>query len=350
MESKLFLEKPALFDHYIASHPRGDVLQTTAWGKVKASSGWTAHPLGVLKGGMLQGAALILTRPLPVLPALMAYSPRGPVYSSVEALTALLKFGAEYLKERGAVVWKMDPPIPEGDPTWQEAAEAAGLKHIDTGLDFAGIQPRHVMTLDLSPSLESILNNMKPKTRYNIRYAERKGVKVHQVKEKAQLSVFYCLLQETAARDHFTIRGLGYFEALWDHLVQANLAKVFLAYHEGTPLAGAICFRLGQRAWYVYGASSNEKRNLQASHLLQWEMIRWAKGAGCTVYDFRGVSGDLNPENPLYGLYRFKEGFGAKLEAYVGEFDLPLKRGGYVLWRGGLEVHNWLRQRKKERA
>jgi peptidoglycan pentaglycine glycine transferase (the first glycine) len=95
--------------------------------------------------------------------------------------------------------------------------------------------------------------------------------------------------------------------------------------------------------WYVYGASSNERRNLQASHLLQWEMIRWAKGLGCRVYDFRGVSGDLSEENPLYGLYRFKEGFGAKLETYVGEFDLPIRQGGYVLWRGGLAVHNRIR-------
>ena len=203
------------------------------------------------------------------------------------------------------------------------------------------------MTLSLNHSLDTLLANMKQKTRYNIRYAMRKNVTVQALKEKSQLGVFYCLLQETAKRDRFTIRSLDYFEAIWDHLVQAGLARVFLAYHEETPLAGAICFRLGPRVWYVYGASSSEKRNLQAPHLIQWEMIKWAKGAGCTIYNFRGVSGDLRPEHPLYGLYRFKEGFGATLETYVGEFDLPIRQGGYALWLGGLRMHNWIRRYKK---
>ncbi len=172
---------------------------------------------------------------------------------------------------------------------------------------------------------------------------------MQQVKDKDELKVFYALLQETAHRDRFTIRSFSYFEALWDHLIQNGLGKVFLAYQAGTPLAGAICFRLGSRVWYTYGASSGQRRNLQAPHLIQWEMIKWAKGAGCTIYDFRGVAGDLRPEHPLYGLYRFKEGFGAQLQTYVGEFDLPLRQGGYALWCGGLQLHNWLRQRKKVR-
>lgn len=348
VEIKLFVEKESLFDHYVASHPRGDVLQTTAWGRVKESSGWQAYPLGVMDQGKLAAAALILTKPLPLFPAAAAYSPRGPLYSSPEALAVLLKEGAAFLRGKGGLVWKMDPAIPKGDGEWLEAVRSLNLKPVETGLDFAGVQPRFVMTLDLTRSLDTLLNNMKSKTRYNIRYAMRKGVYIQPLKEKSRLSVFYCLLQETAERDGFSIRPLSYFEAIWDHLVQANLAKVFLAYHGDTPLAGAICFRLGQRTWYVYGASSSEQRNLQASHLMQWEMIKWAKGAGCTVYDFRGVSGDLRPEHPLYGLYRFKEGFGAELQEYVGELDLPLRRGGYGLWLGGLKVHNWIRSAKKK--
>jgi peptidoglycan pentaglycine glycine transferase (the first glycine) len=348
VEIKLFLERPALFDHYVASHPRGDVLQTTAWGRVKASTGWEAYPLGVLERGALVASALVLTKRLPLIPGYAAYSPRGPLYSSPEALRCLLTEGAAFLKAKGALVWKMDPAIPQGDQIWLETTSSLGLRPVETGLDFDSVQPRHVMVLDLHPSLDTLLGGMKSKTRYNIRYAQRKGVQVQQIREKGQLGVFYCLLQETAQRDHFTIRDLSYFEALWDHLVLGGLARVFLAYHEGKPLAGAICFRLGQRAWYVYGASSSEQRNLQAPHLLQWEMIRWAKGAGCTIYNFRGVSGDLRPEHPLYGLYRFKEGFGAQLETYVGEFDLPVRRGGYALWLAGLKLHNWLRSRKRE--
>jgi lipid II:glycine glycyltransferase (peptidoglycan interpeptide bridge formation enzyme) len=342
VETKLLQEREDLFDHFVASRPTGDVLQTTKWGRLKVASGWDYWPLAVMDKGQIQAAALILTKNLPV-GGKAGYSPRGPLFTSPEALETLLAAGSEFLKEQRALVWKMDPPLPDGDPVWRECVRRLGLRFIDTGPDFGGVQPRYVMTLDLNSSPDTLLKNMKSKTRYNIRYAQRKGVQVVKVRERQLLNVFYCLLQETAARDRFTIRPLEYYEAMWDQLMENGLAQLFLAYHEGLPLAGAICFRLPHRVWYVYGASSNERRNLQASHLLQWEMIRWAKGLGCRVYDSRGVSGDLSEANPLYGLYRFKEGFGAKLETYVGEFDLPIRQGGYVLWRGGLAVHNRIR-------
>lgn len=346
METKLLWEREDVFDHYVASHPKGDVLQTTKWGRLKSLAGWTYWPLASLKAGVVQGVALILTRKLP-LGLTLGYSPRGPLFSSREALDSLLLAGGKLLRKEKGLVWKMDPPILEGDPEWSDCVEAHNLLFIDRGLDFSGVQPRCVMTLDLSKPMDSLLKNMKSKTRYNIGYAQRKGVQIVRVKEKKLLNVFYVLLQETAIRDSFTIRPLEYFEAMWDHLVENNLAQLFLAYHDHTPLAGAICFRLPQRVWYVYGASSNEKRNLQASHLMQWEMIKWAKSLGARVYDFRGVSGDLREDNPLYGLYRFKEGFGAQLETYVGEFDLRLQQGGYVIWQGGLAIHNWMRKRSR---
>ena len=149
--------------------------------------------------------------------------------------------------------------------------------------NFGGVQPKYVMDLDITPPLQDILAQMKSKTRYNIRYAARKGVKVIRSRRKQDLSVFYALLQETAARDGFAVRDLSYFESMWDYLIEAGLAQLFLAYHGELPLAGAIAFRLGRRAWYVYGASSDELRNLQASHLMQWEMIKWAKAFTCRL-------------------------------------------------------------------
>ncbi len=348
MEALLLDEQETIFNHYVATHPHGDLLQTTNWGKVKASSGWQYYPLAIQEKGTLQGTALVLIKKLPYLPYTVAYSPRGPLYSSEEALRALWNAGSQLARTHGALVWKMDPPLLRTDRLWPELANKQNLRHQDTGLDFLGVQPRFVMTLDLYPSLDTLLKNMKSKTRYNIRYAERKEVRVFIAKEKKQLSVFYTLLQETARRDGFMIRPLSYYETMWDLLVEHKLAQVFLSYKDGTPLAGAILFRLGKRAWYVYGASSNEQRNLQAAHLIQWDMIKWAKSQGCQVYDFRGVSGDLSPEHPLYGLYRFKEGFGAQIQEYVGEYDLPISRGGYLLWQRALATHQWLRHKKKE--
>lgn len=349
VQAKLLGQRESLFNHYVGQHPLGDVLQTTFWGRLKAGSDWSYFPLGVLEEGAVKGVALILVKKLPFFPRTLAYSPRGPLYSSPQALKVLIEAGKELAQKKGALVWKMDPPIEKGDATWIELARQMGLRPMETGLDFEGVQPRFVMTLDLSPSLDSVLKNMKSKTRYNIRYAERKGVRVFALKDRRYLGVFYTLLQETAERDNFTIRPFSYYEDLWDQLVQNRHAQVFLAYHGETPLAGAICFHLGKKAWYVYGASSNESRNLQAAHLIQWEMIKWAKSLGCRTYDFRGVSGDLNPDHPLYGLFRFKEGFGAQLMEYVGEYDLPIQRGGYALWQGGLALHQQVRKRRKGR-
>lgn len=348
MEVKLFQSTEALFNHYVATHPQGDLLQTTYWGKLKQISNWQYYPLAVVEQGEIKASTLLLIKKLPYLPYTIAYSPRGPLFSSVEALQLLIQEVKEEAKKKKALVWKMDPPIPAGDQNWLKLAQEENLKLIDAGLDFQNVQPRFVMTLPLTAPLSKLLENMKSKTRYNIRYAERRKVVVKRAKNLDDLLTFYQLLEITAKRDKFTVRPLAYFEAIWQELVEKKVAQLFLAYHHTTPLAGAICFQLGKKAWYVYGASSNEMRNLQATHLLQWEMIRWAKSLGCHVYDFRGVSGDLNPENPLYGLYRFKEGFGAQLEEYVGEYDLPLRQGGYLPWRAGLALHQRVRNRKKQ--
>ncbi|HHT36964.1 MAG: lipid II:glycine glycyltransferase FemX [Candidatus Wallacebacter cryptica] len=339
MEAKLFDSHPELFNHYIASHPAGDLLQTTYWGELKAHTGWEALPLAVSANGQIQASALILKRRLPLPGKCIFYSPRGPLFSSPEALDFLLEAGRELGKAHGALLWKMDPALKKDDPVWADTARR--LKQIDTGLDFNNVQPKFIMELDIRPSLDTILKNMKSKTRYNIGYAERRGVTVHLSRVKSDLELFYPLLQETAVRDNFKIRSFEYFENLWDALVVPRTAQLFLAFHDNQPLGGAIAFCLGRRAWYVYGASSNTKRNLQASYALQWAMIRWAKGLGCTTYDFRGVSGDLNPDNPLYGLYRFKEGFGAQLVEYVGEFDLPLSPL-YTLWNPAVRIYNQL--------
>lgn len=336
MEIKLLDQHPSLFNHYVASHRRGDLLQTTYWGQLKSMTGWEPLPLGVVEAGQLCASALVLKRKIPMTGKCVFYSPRGPLFSNCEALECLVDGVVALAKSHGALLWKMDPAIPKGDPVWEQFAKEH-LRKVDTGLDFDGVQPNFIMELDLRPSLDTILNNMKSKTRYNIRYAQRKGVTVRLSQSKRDLEVFYPLLQETAARDRFAIRSYAYFDHLWDCLVPHRTAQLFLAYHEGQPLAGAIAFRLGKRAWYVYGASANVNRNLQASYALQWEMIRWAKSLGCTVYDFRGVSGNLDPEHPLYGLYRFKEGFGAKLVEYVGEFDLPLSPL-YRFWKPAVNI------------
>ncbi|HKM17663.1 MAG: peptidoglycan bridge formation glycyltransferase FemA/FemB family protein [Firmicutes bacterium] len=341
MEMQIFDKHPSFFNHYVANHTYGDLLQTTYWGQLKSMTGWEPFPLGVVESGQICAGALVLKRIIPLTGKCIFYSPRGPLFSSIQALECLAAGVTDLARSHGALFWKMDPAIPTENRTWDQFAQKH-LHKLEIGLDFDGVQPRFIMELDLRPDLETIFANMKSKARYNIRYAKRKGITVRLSHSKDDLQIFYPLLQETAARDRFSIRSFAYFEHLWDCLVPHRTAQLFLASHHGEPLAGAIAFRLGKRAWYVYGASANIKRNLQASYALQWEMIRWAKSLGCTVYDLRGVSGNLDPEHPLYGLYRFKEGFGAKLVEYAGEFDLPFSPL-YRFWKPALNIYKRFR-------
>jgi lipid II:glycine glycyltransferase (peptidoglycan interpeptide bridge formation enzyme) len=105
-----------------------------------------------------------------------------------------------------------------------------------------------------------------------------------------------------------------------------------MADFEGQPIAGTLAFLFGDKAWYIYGASSNSHRNVMPNYLIQWSMIEWAKSNNCTMYDFRGVSGDLSEDNPLYGLYRFKKGFNGDFTEFIGEFDRPYSKFWYNFW------------------
>ncbi|HHX95677.1 MAG TPA: peptidoglycan bridge formation glycyltransferase FemA/FemB family protein, partial [Clostridia bacterium] len=163
---------------------------------------------------------------------------------------------------------------------------------------------------------------------------------------------FYDILTVTAERDNFLVRSFEYFETLWDCLVEKGLAKLFMAEYEGHYIAGTLAFIFGDKAWYMYGASSNEHRNVMPNYLLQWTMIQWAKGKGCSMYDFRGVPGNLTEDNPLYGLYRFKKGFAAEYVEFLGEYDLVYSPFYYKAYNSMEKVYSggvkkFLRARRK---
>lgn len=320
------------YNAFVAASPVADPLQSFEWGEVKSRSGWAPLRLFVEDSGEILGTcSVLMTRPAPGFP-FIAYSPRGPVieYTRTEVFEALL----EAVRERcgKAFVFTCDPPIESGGP----AAEllSSRLRQVASG-GFGGVQPKAIMVLNLDGDLDQILGNFKSKWRYNVRLADRKGVTVR-TGTRPDLDVFYDLLRTTAARDRFAVRGRRYFEDLWEVLHPAGMLRLFVAEFEGKPLAAIILFCMGNRATYVYGASSDEHRNLMPNHLIQWEAIRWAKESGFGIYDFQGVSpmrGGEPLEPELAGLNRFKEGFGATYVEYAGQFDLPLRGVWYSAWR-----------------
>lgn len=322
------------YDAFVASHPKGHILQSFAWGAVKEATGWRPWRLVVEEGDRIVAAVLLLERSVPFIRRTLFYAPRGPVLDlRHEALFDFLlaEIGA-LARRRRAIMLKLDPDVPAGETWLVDYLGSRGFRPAQTAAGFAGTQPRFVFRLDLTPGLEALFAACHPKTRYNIRLASRRGVNIEDNCTQEDLRVFYDLLLETARRDRFLVRSYEYFQVLWRELVAKGLAHLFLARYQGEAIAGTLAFIMGDKAWYIYGASSNRHREVMPNYLLQWHMIRWACQSGCTMYDFRGVPGDLSPDNPLYGLYRFKKGFAGAYTEFIGEYDLVYSPLSYRLW------------------
>lgn len=328
-------EEKEAFNAFLESSPKGHILQTWEWGEIKAKTGW--HPLRMVveRENQIVASVSLLKRAVPVLKKNIFYAPRGPVLNIAEpSVFPFLLHEIEVLaRAHNALFLKIDPDVPSSHKAWQDALHTAGFKNAETGQGFEGIQPKYVFRLDITPGEEELMGSFHQKTRYNIRLAERKGVEIIEDVGKDDLPVFYRILKETAERDRFLVRSYEYFVDIYDYLVPQGYAKLFLARYQGEFIAGTLAFKLGQKAWYLYGASSNRERNVMPNYLLQWTMIKWAKRQGCTMYDFRGVPGQLQENNPLYGLYRFKKGFNGDFTEFIGEYDLVYQPTAYRLYR-----------------
>jgi lipid II:glycine glycyltransferase (peptidoglycan interpeptide bridge formation enzyme) len=206
------------------------------------------------------------------------------------------------------------------------------------------IQPRRTLLVDLDGDEDAILGRMKQKTRYNIRLAQKKGVAVYPTND---LGTFHNLMQVTGQRDAFGVHSLNYYCQAYDLFHPRGECELFIAMLEGEALGGLMVFARGERAWYFYGASSDKRREAMPTYLLQWEAIRWALKRGCTSYDLWGVP-DADEQtleaqfteraDGLWGVYRFKRGFGGQLRRAEGPWDRVYRPAWYALYRLGLRL------------
>ncbi len=340
----------AAWNAFVGRIPEGDVLQAWEWGGVKGAD-WTPIRLGLFRGARLTGGVSLLRRKLPLVGNFF-YAPRGPLledWADEAALTALLAAIRNRAAKDGAAFLKIDPavPIERTDVTALLTKHGFAPPPDFDVQGFGGTQPRCVMQLDLAGRTEAdLLASFKPQVRRNIKLGlEKHGVEVLTDLTRDDLVVFNDLMQVTGARNGFRPRPLSYFQTLWDNLVPSGMAKLFMTRYQGQILSGALCFLIGDKAWYVYGESSNEHRNVMPNYAMQWAMIRWAREADCVWYDFRGVSprrrqegesaAEMEKEDHLQGLNRFKEGFGTRYVEYVGEFDLVYNKAAYWLYTTG---------------
>lgn len=313
------------WNSFVATSSEGHILQSSQWGRLKERFGWQAARIAIEDRGQLLAGAQVLFRPLPLGLQTIAYVPKGPMtdWANEEVTQALLETLHHLCRQRHAIFLKIEPDLAEDPIVAQKLTELGFRASPQT------VQPRCTILLDLTPDLEAILARMKSKTRYNIRLAARKGVMVREGTSE-DLPDFYRLMQITSERDRFGIHSESYYEVVYQLFAPRGLAKLFLATFEDKVLAGLMAFAFGQRAWYMYGASSNEHRNLMPNHLLQWEAIKWAKERGCLTYDMWGVPDEeeevlerefLKRSGGLWGVYRFKRGFGGQVVHYLGAYD-----------------------------
>ena len=342
-------------------------LQTPAWGQVKSE--WRRESLGWYDGDELVGAGLVLYRQIPRVKRYLAYLPEGPVIDwSTDRLGDWLAPLTAHLKQQGAFGVRLGPPVvtrrwtaaqvkegiasddvrrlgdlppTERDPVgarvvaqltelgWQQQGAGDG--------GFAAGQPQHVFQVPLASDGEpltedDVLKGMNQQWRRNIKKAAKQGVEVTSARgadaTDADLAAFHDLYRHTAERDHFTPRPVSYFRTMVDALGAESPDRITLwfARHEGDLVASTIAIRVGAHAWYSYGASSTEKRDVRGSNAIQWEMMRDALAAGAAVYDLRGITETLDADDAHVGLIQFKVGTGGEAVEYAGEWDLPLNR------------------------
>ncbi len=314
------------YEEFVASCPKGHFAQTPMWAKLKDN--WK-NEIVVSYGddGKINGAMSVLIRKVPIFKSSLMYSPRGPVCDvhNKEILKNLLEGAKELAQKYNAYVLKLDPDVKVNDTEFCDIVKSLGFKVKSAGKNFEGIQPKFVFRLDVENKTEDeIFAAFHNKTRYNIRVALKNGVTTS-IGNRDDLKRFHEIMVETGARDEFVIRPLEYFEKMYDVMAPTDNLRLYLAHYEGKIISGTIAIKYGDKVWYLYGASSNSYRNVMPNYLLQWEMIKWAIEEKCKIYDFRGVSGDLSEDNPLYGLYRFKKGFSGEFTEFVGDIDYTFK-------------------------
>ena len=226
-------------------------------------------------------------------------------------------------KEFKGYVIQFDKDALIDDAEFDSIARSYGCVAGSREKNFDGIQPRFVIRINIDGrSEDEVFASFHSKTRYNVRVAKKHEVEIR-IEGAEAAEEFHKIMVETGARDGFSIRSAEYFAKILN--AYGDDARLYMAYHEGKPIAGALAIHCGNKVWYLYGASSNEHRNLMPNYLLQWEMIRWSVELKCDIYDFRGITGYWDENNPQYGLYRFKRGFNPEVTEFIGEFFIILK-------------------------
>jgi peptidoglycan pentaglycine glycine transferase (the first glycine) len=299
---------------FVNDHPETHLLQTGEWGELKAAFGWQA--VRVING---ENGAQVLFRKLS-LGFTIGYIPK------LSFLNQSLIDNNSFWREVDLICTKHHAIFCKLEPDRRDN-ENEILVTKPWSLSPYNIQPPRTIVVNIQGTEEEIKTNMKQKCRYNIRLAEKKGITVRVWDD---LNGFHRMLQITGARDGFGVHSTEYYKRAHQLFHPSGKCELLVAEYEGKAIAALMVFACGYRAWYVYGASTDEERNRMPTYLLQWEAMRWAKARGCQEYDLWGVPDEEearleadfeNRHDGLWGVYRFKRGFGGELKRAAQALD-----------------------------
>jgi lipid II:glycine glycyltransferase (peptidoglycan interpeptide bridge formation enzyme) len=372
------------WNEIISKLPNPHFLQTYEWGQVKAKYGW--EPIYLIwtadgKWKVESDVNLLSTFHSPVVAACLVlkrtilrnafaarvsilYAPKGPLldWSNESLRNRVFDDLQTFAKRQGAIFLKIDPDVVLGrgidlqnsDPTIPSEMKRRGWVESKEQIQF-----KNTVTVDLSESEESILMSMKQKTRYNIRLAEKKQVKMRVVNLEQldlELKKLYEMYAETSIRDGFVIRDENYYMTVWKIFMNSAgsgqpLAIPLIAEVDNEPVAAIFLFMFAGRAYYVYGMSRNVHREKMPTYLLQWEAMKIAKANGCVTYDLWGAPDVFDESDSMWGVYRFKEGLGGEVIRTLGAYDFAPNKILYKLYADIMpRVLDVMRSRGKEKT
>lgn len=319
-------------------------LQTSFWAQFKTMHGWSfsMYAVQITKDDeTIQTQCIVLLRSIKFFT--LCYIPMGLLlpencsikYTTLEYFKILSLFCNQLKSQlpKLTLCIRLDPPV-----ALNSLSDKADFFHLlktsrsPIITSSSNIQPPDTVLLNITQSTDDLLKNMKSKWRYNIRLAQKKGVTISKNTSDC-IGTFYALYEQTAKRDAISIHSKQYYSSLFElsQKYDAYKVNVYIAEHEGDPIASIITLFTPSIAVYLYGASSNEKRNVMSTYFLQWKAICDAKEFGSKIYDFYGIPPTDDKNHPMHGLYRFKTGFGGQIEHRIGSVDYPIS-SLYVLY------------------
>lgn len=311
----LYPEEKKLY-HTLANHP----IQTWEWGDFQVSQGHKVYRLGVFDQKKLISAYTLSFHRIPKTKFSVGTILRGPGVDE-EMLTNVTKIAAE----ENAIFVKFEPDVFKKDspayvfPNLIPSAKSAFYPH------------SHIV--DLTKSEDELFASLHPKTRYNIRLANRYGVRVDEVTTDSGFEIYLKILFDTTGRQGFYLHSPEYHRHLWRILKKSSIPHIFIASHQNVPLAAFMFFVFKDKFYYPYGGTLDQNRQVMAPNLLMWEAIKFAQSKNLKTFDMWGSLGpDAREGDPGFGFHRFKQGYGGELKEFIGSYDLVINPNLYYLY------------------